>query len=151
MTNTFPKWVPTVIILLLTTLLVFIIALYFLQDKMIYIPDAPSPQFHFSESNKYGYRSPTDQDLPYRDVHILTEDNVKLHGWFITQRTSPERHPTIIFFHENAGNLGSRLGFVSTIYHHLWCNILLVSYRGYDHSMGTPTEEGIMKDGKAIF
>ena len=27
----------------------------------------------------------------------------------------------------------------------------MISYRGYDHSEGSPSEEGLMKDGKAIF
>ena len=50
----------------------------------MYIPNYPSSAFHYSEANKYGMRSPKDQGLPYKEVHIITDDHVKLHGWLIT-------------------------------------------------------------------
>jgi fermentation-respiration switch protein FrsA (DUF1100 family) len=37
------------------------------------------------------------------------------------------------------------------MYFELEVNILIVGYRGYGHSEGTPTEEGIKLDGEAIF
>lgn len=49
--------------------------------------------------------------MPYEDVSISTKDGLKLAGWFIKQK-NPIQHETIIFFHENAGNIGNRLGFL---------------------------------------
>lgn len=71
--------------------------------------------------------------MPYEDVSISTKDGLKLAGWFIKQK-NPIQHETIIFFHENAGNIGNRLGFLEQIYIELEVNILIVGYRGYGHS-----------------
>jgi fermentation-respiration switch protein FrsA (DUF1100 family) len=60
-------------------------------------------------------------------------------------------HETIIFFHENAGNIGNRLGSLEALYFELEVNILIVGYRGYGHSQGTPTEQGIELDADALF
>jgi len=36
-------------------------------------------------------------------------------------------------------------------YYEMECNILIVGYRGYGHSQGQPTEEGLELDAEAIF
>src|SRR5437016_5527827 len=38
------------------------------------------------------------------EVWILTADNVRLNGWYLTSRTSTA---TILFFHGNAGNISN--------------------------------------------
>jgi hypothetical protein len=43
---------------------------------------------------------------------------------------------TVIFFHENAGNIGLRLDYFELIYHKLEVNIVAVAYRGYSKSEG---------------
>ncbi len=47
--------------------------------------------------------------MDYEDVTILTKDDIKLKGWFLKRPTSYEKASTIVFFHENAGNIGTRL------------------------------------------
>ncbi len=54
-----------------------------------------------------------------------------------------ESSNTVIFFHENAGNIGHRLYYLYHYYMNVECNILLVAYRGFSDSEGTTTEEGI--------
>jgi len=34
------------------------------------------------EDNPEGYRNPSEHNLPYKDIQILTSDNEKLHGYF---------------------------------------------------------------------
>lgn len=58
---------------------------------------------------------------------------------------------TFIYFHENAGNIGMRMPLLSKMTEKMKCNILIVGYRGYGHSEGTPEEIGIGNDGEAIF
>ena len=53
---------------------------------------------------------------------------------------------TIIFLHENAGNIGLRLDYFELIYHKLDVNIVCVAYRGYSRSEGEPNEPGILQD-----
>jgi hypothetical protein len=56
----------------------------------------------------------------------------------------------IIFFHEAAGNLGLRLSYFQKIYEQLDADILCIPYRGYSDSQGTPSEQGLMTDSKAV-
>ena len=60
-------------------------------------------------------------------------------------------HETVIYFHENAGNIGNRLYAIEVLYFELEVNILIVGYRGYGHSQGTPSEAGLELDADAIF
>ena len=58
--------------------------------------------------------------------------------------TDSRSKDTIIFFHENAGNLGLRLDYFDLIYHNVEVNIVAVAYRGYSRSEGTPNETGLL-------
>ena len=86
----------------------------------------------------------------YEDVYIQTKDNLKLFGWFIKQAI-PYDVPTLIYFQENAGNIGMRIPFMNKLYLKLKVNILIVGYRGYGYSEGSPTEEGLMLDGEVKY
>ncbi len=57
----------------------------------------------------------------------------------------------MIYFHENAGNIGNRMQFLEVLYFELEVNILIVGYRGYGHSEGTPSEGGLEIDAEAVF
>ena len=53
---------------------------------------------------------------------------------------------TVVFFHENAGNLGLRLDYFSFLYHDLGLNVISFAYRGYSDSLlqtGFPNENSI--------
>jgi hypothetical protein len=41
---------------------------------------------------------------------------------------------TVVFFHENAGNLGLRLDYFSMLYHEMGLNVIAFAYRGYSDS-----------------
>ncbi len=56
----------------------------------------------------------------------------------------------VIFFHENAGNLGLRLDYFSMLYHEMNCDVLPVAYRGYSDSSGTPSEKGLKLDAAGV-
>ena len=64
--------------------------------------------------------------------------------------TDTRNKDTIIFLHENAGNIGLRLDWFELIYHKLDVNIVCVAYRGYSRSEGEPTQEGILQDAQAM-
>lgn len=38
--------------------------------------------------------------------------------------------PTVIMFHGNGGNMGHRIPLAHVFYSQMWCNVLMVSYRG---------------------
>ena len=91
------------IFVILALLLVF-----FMQNRMLYIPDAPNQQFRYPENNPRTYRNPGERNMLYDEVKITTKDNLILAGWFIKQK-NPLQHETLIYYHENAGNIGNRL------------------------------------------
>ena len=56
------------------------------------------------------------------------------------------KRPTILFLHENAGNLGLRMDYFNTLYHELGYNVLAFAYRGYSDSTlqaGFPSESSL--------
>ena len=52
-------------------------------------------------------------------------------------------------FHGNAGNIGHRLPIAKMLQDALHCNIMMVEYRGYGKSTGTPDEPGLKIDAQA--
>ena len=50
----------------------------------------------------------------------------------------------------NAGNIGNRLYALEVLYFELEVNILIVGYRGYGHSQGSPSEAGLEIDAEAM-
>lgn len=80
---------------------------------------------------------------------IPTPDGESLSAFFI--RASNKRYArnvTVLLFHGNAGNIGHRLPIAKILEEELGCNVLLLQYRGYGLSTGTPTEKGLMIDAR---
>jgi fermentation-respiration switch protein FrsA (DUF1100 family) len=131
----------------LVTMLVF--ALWWYQGGLLYMPSFGRPgESKQIALNTVGFRSPAEYHLPYEEAWIDGPDGTRTHGWLILQ-PAPATSPTIIFFHGNAGNIGYRLPNCKSLYFTCRCNILIVDYRGYGHSAGEPTEDGIRMDALA--
>jgi len=147
-----PEWLQNFILTgikgVVTILTVVALVLYRNQNGMLYHPEIPGVGRDPAE-NPRGYRSPSEYNMPYENVTVETEDNLKLHCWFVRQADAVNA-PTLIFFQENAGNMGLRLPSMHQFYEKLGMNIFMVSYRGYGRSEGTPTEEGLQKDAQAV-
>lgn len=91
--------------------------------------------------------NPSGVGLAFQDLNMLTEDRVKLHGWFVP---STHARTTLLIFHGNAGNISHRLPWIE-ILHDLPAHVLIVDYRGYGKSEGTPFEEGLYLDAWAAY
>lgn len=88
--------------------------------------------------------------LPYESINIRSTDGVTLHAFWIRHNGDKGRFvPTIVYFHGNAGNIGHRLQNAAGMFHTLQCNLLMVDYRGYGLSTGTPIERGLYNDARA--
>ncbi|KAM3140154.1 bem46 protein [Paramecium bursaria] len=116
------------------------------QEKFIYHPDYLGNKL--SKFNPAGYQHPKERNIDCQDVQLKSD--VELKGWFLKQQDF-ETKPTVIFCHENAGNLGHRLEYLESYYKYVGCNILAVAYRGYDESLGSPSQVGIEQDILAIY
>lgn len=110
-----------------------LLAMYFGQSGLLYLPDVPSRAL---------LASPRDIGLAHEDVHLETADGVRLHGWYLP---ASEARGTLLFLHGNAGNISHRLDSLR-IFHDLGLAVLIIDYRGYGQSEGRPSEAGLHED-----
>ncbi len=110
-------------------------ALRFFEWKMLYFPRAEIEA------------TPALLDLKFEDITFVTEDGVKLNGWWLPH---PQARGTLLHCHGNAGNLGHRVELAQRL-HQLGVNVFLFDYRGYGRSQGWPTEPGLARDARAAY
>ncbi|KAJ8082365.1 bem46 protein, variant [Marasmius tenuissimus] len=124
--------------------------------------------FETREERRTNYAFPS--DLPYEDVELTTSDGVKLKCMLLRaekrSRTSVESRcsratessrsrdrrtnarATVLMFHGNGYHIWHH-AYSGVKFLELGCDVLLVSYRGYGESGGTPSEKGLKKDSQA--
>ncbi len=93
---------------------------------------------------------PLEVGLGFEDIHFMTDDHLRLHGWFIKASSQPKEKPTLIFFHGNAGNIGDRMDKI-LLFHKMGLNVFIIDYRGYGQSEGRPSERGMYLDAEAAY
>jgi len=103
----------------------------FIDQQMIYFPDGEL------------IAPPADVGLEYEDVNLTASDGVQLHGWFVPG----EGRLTLLWFHGNAGNISHRVDNIMMLNSALGANIMIVDYRGYGRSQGSPSEKGLYQQG----
>ena len=96
--------------------------------------------------------TPGDYGLAYEDLWIDTRDGVRLHGWLVRPSV-----PTggsirvVLWLHGNSGNIGHRAAAVAAMARGIGATVMIVDYRGYGRSGGSPAEEGLYRDAEAAF
>lgn len=113
--------------------LVLLVLVYWGQSRLIYFPQQSLTD------------TPRDIGLDYTSVQIATADGEMLHGWWIA---APLAKGTVLLFHGNAGNISHRINYAS-MFRRLGYNTLLLDYRGYGQSSGSPSESGMYRDAQA--
>ncbi|KAI9448555.1 Alpha/Beta hydrolase protein [Lactarius indigo] len=96
----------------------------------------------------------------YTDLELTTPDDVKIKAFLLLQRTWEEgppsdeefaaTRPTVLMFHGNGGNHGHRIPLGKIFFGKMRCNVIMLSYRGYGHSEGTPSEKGLQIDAQTV-
>ena len=117
------------------------------QEHVLYIPVVMG--YKTVADNPEGYRSPAEWGVEHKEFYIETSDKESIHGWYIHGLSKPDT--TVIFCHENAGNIGLRVNNLVAMSRHLNVNVVAFDYRGYGSSSGVPSEEGLMLDTEAVF
>lgn len=82
------------------------------------------------------------------EVAIPTADGLTLGGWFVRPDSGTPR-ATIIVFNGNAGNRSYRAPLAAALRRAGYA-VLLFDYRGYGGNPGSPTEAGLLEDGRAV-
>ena len=108
--------------------------MYVMQRNMMYFPATGLP-------------SPAAAGVPeLSTVQLTTSDGLTLISWYAAPASNDK--PVIVYFHGNGGNIAGRT-FKTRPFTDAGYGLLLVSYRGYGGNAGSPTEDGLMADGRA--
>ncbi len=116
------------LIYLTVTLVVFVF-----QRRLQYIPDTADPPLPAGER----FRG-------VENIELRADDGVLLRAWHWPGTSGT----TIVHFHGNAGNRAHRIDALEP-FHRLGHGLLLLDYRGYGGSQGSPTEDGLYRDAEA--
>jgi len=94
------------------------------------------------------FRTPRDVGLAFEDVEIRTADGETIRGWWVP---SGQADPVVILFlHGNGGNVSHRLEKLE-VFRSIGADTLIIDYRGYGRSTGTPSEQGLYLDALAAY
>jgi fermentation-respiration switch protein FrsA (DUF1100 family) len=81
----------------------------------------------------------------YRAVRIKTEDGLRLTAW---HRAADAGQPTLVLFAAQGASLPAMADWSQSLAE-AGMGLLLASYRGFDGNPGSPSEEGLYRDGRA--
>ena len=144
---------PRVILSVLATYMVLVLMLSLLQRSLIYLPTR-EPSI-----------GPQDADLPPGQVHtvtVRTDDQLQLRGWHVLpdgcraadqeecDRELAAGRRVVLYFSGNAGNRRYRppeFGVLTG----LGLDVFIFDYRGYGDNSGSPSEENLAADARAIW
>ena len=132
-----------------------VLLVYLFQSRLVFFPDTAR---EFSAT-------PQTYGLAFESAQIRTVDGETLHGWWIpaeggspaggstTQGSTTGGSATrgiVLLFHGNAGNISHRIDYAQ-MFNRMGYACLLVDYRGYGKSSGSPSEEGTYQDALAAW
>jgi fermentation-respiration switch protein FrsA (DUF1100 family) len=115
--------------------LAVLVLVYVFQSRLVYFP----------EVGRGVTATPQAYGLGFEPVTITTEDTERLAAWWVPAEGAVG---AVLFFHGNAGNISHRLDYLA-MFNRLRYSTLIVDYRGYGQSTGSPSEEGTYRDARA--
>lgn len=107
-----------------------IVLVYLFQTHLVYFP------------TKVISATPQQANLSYEDVWLQTEDGDRIHGWYVPKDSAKW---TVLMLHGNGGNISHRLQTLSLL-NKIGVNTLIIDYRGYGLSEGSPSEQATYLD-----
>jgi pimeloyl-ACP methyl ester carboxylesterase len=112
--------------------IVFPLALYLLQDGLIFFPRPLTERARAEVTRQHAYA---------REIVLRSEDSKQLHAWHVPAAPNA---PLVIYFGGNAEDVSWMIPEARRrTPHAAW---LLVNYRGYGGSEGSPSEDSITAD-----
>ncbi|MCW5576337.1 MAG: alpha/beta hydrolase [Burkholderiales bacterium] len=104
---------------------------------------------YFPQIGRDNPATPAAAGLPFEDLRIGTEDGETLAAWWVPAKTSPAKG-AMLLFHGNAGSIADRILYLPH-FNATGYGVLLVDYRGYGRSSGSPDEAGTHADARAAW
>lgn len=115
---------------------VILLLVFLFQARLVYFP----------EVERALVATPRAVGLEFEEVR-LAADGETLHGWWVPAKAA---RGAVLILHGNAGNISHRLDYLA-MFNRLGYAALIIDYRGYGKSSGTPSEEGTYRDGEAAW
>ncbi|KPM33499.1 Hydrolase with alpha/beta fold protein [Croceitalea dokdonensis DOKDO 023] len=112
-----------------------IIMLYFLQEKLIFLP-TELPQDYAYEFSQ-----------PFEEFFLKAKDGARLNGLHF-KAAKPKG--VILYFHGNAGNL-ARWGQIATFFVEKQYDLVIMDYRTYGKSTGKLSEANLFADAQLFY
>ncbi len=119
-------------ILTIAATTLFLLAIIMLQAKLIFFPEKLPANYVFDLADSE------------EEVLMTTVDGKKISG-LLNRTHLPEARGVILYLHGNAGSLRSWKD-VAPTFTNLGFDILIIDYRGFGKSTGSPTEKGLYED-----
>ena len=110
--------------------------LYFFQERVVF---APAREITMT---------PDEVGLTWEDLYLEVAPGVKVNAWYISAPDSAQK--TVLFCSGNAGNISRRI-YTAQFLTELGVNVMLVDYRGYGRSQGSPSEKNAYADIRAAY
>ncbi len=86
-------------------------------------------------------------------IVVTTADSVQLRGWYLPPDPAPDfgtQAPGMLWFYGNMESVETSAPLIHML-RPPGVGLLILDYRGYGESDGTPTEEGVYRDGEAAW
>lgn len=120
---------------LVAAVLIILTMLYFLQEKLIFLPSKLPANYSYSF------------DEPFEEFNLTSNDGAKLNALHF-KREDPIG--VILYFHGNAGDL-SRWGEVAQYFVKLNYDVVIMDYRTYGKSTGSLSERALLSDAQLFY
>ncbi len=137
------------------------IILYPMQKSFMYKPKKHTPTEALPKEmqqlrHRQEHHTEDDLDWHWKRVKIDTSDGETLSCyWLKSHSLAPQTVTakkdlfTVIYFHGRSGSIHDWVSVVEKLQSKVRCNVLMVSYRGYGDSTGSPDEAGMKLDAQA--
>lgn len=129
------RWLKRILFVIVTLYVLIGVALYFLQDNMLFMPQS-LPQ-------DYSYSFPTN----FEELNLRTEDGANLNALHFKME---DPKGVILYFHGNAGEL-SRWGMVVQEFVAMQYDVLVMDFRTYGKSTGKLSEKALYSDAQLFY
>ena len=129
---------------LLVVLLLPGVLFFFFKERFLYYPH----RLKEGALRQYVSNLPPGGEDSYEEIAFRTEDGETLVGWF---GAPVEPKAWLLWFHGNAGSIEHRFGDLWQLVRRCGLAVLIVDYRGYGRSTGSPHEKGLYLDARAAW
>jgi fermentation-respiration switch protein FrsA (DUF1100 family) len=109
------------------------------QDRLVYFPQV----------GRDNLATPAAAGLRFENLRLKTEDGETLAAWWVPA-TAGKPRGAVLLLHGNAGSIADRIIYLPQ-FTAMGYGVLLVDYRGYGRSSGSPDEEGTYADARAAW